>query len=73
MTNKIIGDLPDKQDYLIMYSTEEQETREIYLGDIKDLAVKYKVDMNTVAFIIWLKVGAPSITRLKQLIEFFNK
>ena len=49
------------------------EQKPITLGDIKEQAIKYKVDMNTVAFIIWLKVDAPSITRLKQLIEFFNK
>lgn len=71
--NKIIGDLPDMRDCLVIYSPEQQETKNITLWDIKEQAIKYKVDMNTVAFIIWLKVGAPSITRLKQLIEFFNK
>jgi hypothetical protein len=45
----------------------------ITIKEVKDQAIKYNVDMNTVAFVVWLQMKNSSTVKLDELVEYFNK
>ena len=45
----------------------------ITIKEVKDQAIKYNVDMNTVAFVLWLQMKNSSTVKLDELVEYFNK
>lgn len=45
----------------------------ITIKEVKDQAIKYNVDMNTVAFVVWLQMKNSSTVKLDELVEYFNR